>query len=177
MQTTTPWFWVGEPIWEAAAKAGRYATTTLWPGSEVNRSGWTCVPAVCAQFGRGPVNGSSPHADLVSHTLSYLRQPSPPDFMTLYFSDVDHAGHTFGADAPGIVEAVGAVNAALDSLLSGMAALGVLDTTHVLLVSDHGMAPLCAEKVRAAHFAPLRTCCSLSCSGSSLTHPPANHPG
>lgn len=107
------------------------------------------MPAVCAAFGGAggrTVSGSSPHADLVAHTLAYLAQPQPPDFLTLYFSDVDHAGHGYGPDSPAVGAAVGAVNAALDALLAGMAALGVLDSTHLLLVSDHGMAPTCAAR-------------------------------
>lgn len=67
--------------------------------------------------------------------------------ITLYFSDLDNAGHDHGPDSPQVEAAVSKVDGDIERLLSGIAALPHGDQVYVVVVSDHGM--LRAEAARA----------------------------
>ena len=67
--------------------------------------------------------------------------------MTVYFSEVDTAGHDYGPDSPEVATAVAHLDAALGDLVSGVDRLGLTGQTTFVVVSDHGMTPLSAEKV------------------------------
>jgi predicted AlkP superfamily pyrophosphatase or phosphodiesterase len=54
-----------------------------------------------------------------------------PSFITLYFSEVDHAGHDFGPDSPQLLEAVRHLDEALGQLVSGIQMLGLLDEVNL----------------------------------------------
>ena len=75
--------------------------------------------------------------------LGYYSSVKPPTFQTLYFDDVDHAGHGFGPDSSEVEAAIASVDAALWRLFQGLNASRLLDSMHIILVSDHGMAPTC----------------------------------
>ncbi len=60
--------------------------------------------------------------------------------MTLYFSDVDHAGHSFSPDSPEVAQAVKLVDSALERLLDGLRSRHLYNEIDLIVVSDHGMA-------------------------------------
>ncbi len=66
-----------------------------------------------------------------------LWQPLRPHFITLYYSNVDHAGHAFGPDAAETGDAVRHVDAMIGQLTDGIATLGL--AVDLIVVSDHGM--------------------------------------
>ena len=89
-----PRWWGGEPIWNTAEKQGRKAGAMFWPGSETVIGGrqatyWT------------PFDDDMPNGDRVKRVLGWLKLPESerPSFLTLYFSDVDSAGHSCGPDS------------------------------------------------------------------------------
>jgi len=59
---------------------------------------------------------------------------------------VDSAGHSYGPDSPQVVTAILNVDAAIGQLLDGLKARGILDDTHVVIVSDHGMTELSTDR-------------------------------
>ena len=61
--------------------------------------------------------------------------------VTLYFNEVDSAGHDYGPDSPQVLEAAHHLDEALGQLVSGVQTLGLQDRTSVVAVSDHGMSP------------------------------------
>src|SRR5262249_45606655 len=63
-----------------------------------------------------------------------------PTFLTLYFSDVDNAGHRYGPDAAETKAAVLQVDRDLGRLLDGLKAREIYTKVNVIIVSDHGMA-------------------------------------
>jgi predicted AlkP superfamily pyrophosphatase or phosphodiesterase len=67
--------------------------------------------------------------------------------VTLYFSDLDNAGHRYGPDSPEVKEAVATVDEQIARLMDGVAALPHGHQIYVVVVSDHGM--LRAEAARA----------------------------
>jgi predicted AlkP superfamily pyrophosphatase or phosphodiesterase len=88
------WWAQGEPIWVTAQNQGLRAATMFWPGSEARIHGrrpdyWQ------------PFDADLPFAQRVDTVLAWLELPPDrrPAFVTLYFGQVDHAGHDHGPDS------------------------------------------------------------------------------
>lgn len=136
-----PRWWGGEPLWVAAVRQGRKSATFFWPGSDVEIAGtW---PTYWRRY-----DGRVPRADRVTQVLDWLALPadSAPVFVTLYFSDVDGAGHDFGPDADRTDSAIARVDSAVGALVSGIAARGLGSRVNVIVVADHGMAATSPER-------------------------------
>lgn len=135
-------WWGGEPIWVTMEKQGRKTATFFWPGSEAEIMGTR--PSYWLPF-----DGDLPAADRVEQVLDWLDLPAVerPSFLTLYFSDVDHAGHDYGPDAPETAQAVANVDGYINSLVQGLEARGLFDEVNLIIVSDHGMAATSSERV------------------------------
>jgi predicted AlkP superfamily pyrophosphatase or phosphodiesterase len=125
----------GEPIWVTAEKQGMVAGAFFWVGSE------TAVQGVRPTFWHR-FNDSIPSAARVDQALGWLSLPPErrPHLITLYFSDVDGAGHDAGPDSPDVAAAVARVDGLLGRLLDGVVALPHGREVTVIVVSDHGMA-------------------------------------
>jgi predicted AlkP superfamily pyrophosphatase or phosphodiesterase len=78
----------------------------------------------------------------VDRLLTWLDLPAAerPAFLTLYFEDVDGAGHRFGPDSAEVRNAMVRVDRALARFVRGLERRALLDRVHLLVVSDHGMA-------------------------------------
>jgi predicted AlkP superfamily pyrophosphatase or phosphodiesterase len=130
-------WWGGEPLWVTAIRQGQRASSMFWPGTEAPILGLR--PTDWKRF-----DDRVPNADRLKQVLDWLALPSDkrPSFITVYFSDVDHAGHDYGPDSPQVLEAAHQVDAALGQLVSGIQTLGLLDRVTLVVVSDHGMSQL-----------------------------------
>lgn len=131
-----PAWWGGEPIWATAEKQGRRAAAFFWPGSESGAGG--SAPSHWLPF-----NDAFPDAARVDSVLAWASQSpgTAPAITTLYYSNVDHAGHNAGPDSPDVDSAIVHVDAMVGRLVTGLRDLGLLDRTNIIIVSDHGMAP------------------------------------
>ena len=133
-----PRWWGGEPIWNTAEKQGRKAGAMFWPGSETVIGGrqatyWT------------PFDNDMPNSERVKRVLGWLTLPESerPSFLTLYFSDVDNAGHSQrprfrrGARTPSC-----SVDKSIGDLVAGVKAAGLDDRVHYVdrQRSRHGRA-------------------------------------
>lgn len=132
------WWSGGTPIWVTAAKAGKTAATLFWPGSEAEIAGMR--PRQWLPY----ENLSS--SDRVQRLLQWLTPADRADFATLYVSEVDTAGHVFGPDSPEVAAAIMRADAALGELVAGLEAIGIYERTTLIVVSDHGMANVSAER-------------------------------
>ncbi|KAG9549072.1 hypothetical protein KCV01_g23646, partial [Aureobasidium melanogenum] len=65
-----------------------------------------------------------------------------PLFDTLYFDTVDHAGHEHGPDSQEVNDALREVDGALGHLVAELRRRGLYDHMNIIVVSDHGMAPV-----------------------------------
>jgi predicted AlkP superfamily pyrophosphatase or phosphodiesterase len=137
-----PRWWGGEPIWVTAIRQQQRAATMFWPGSEARIAG------VRPTYWR-PFDDSVSNAARVRQVLHWLALPAAerPSLMTLYFSEVDHAGHRHGPDSPRVLEAIRRVDDALGQLVSGIRKLNLLDRTTLVIVSDHGMSQVAKNRV------------------------------
>jgi predicted AlkP superfamily pyrophosphatase or phosphodiesterase len=127
-------WWLGEPIWVTAEKQGQKTAPFFWPGSEAEISGTR--PTYWK-----PYDGKTSNEARVDTILSWLDLPpgERPTFLTLYFSDVDSAGHDFSPDAAETRNAVLKVDHDLGRLIDGLKARGIFARVNMIIVSDHGM--------------------------------------
>jgi predicted AlkP superfamily pyrophosphatase or phosphodiesterase len=137
-----PAWWGGEPLWVSAEKQGTHAATVFWPGTDVAIEGvrperWLHFDATLSADAR------------VTQALAWIDLPEPqrPAFVTIYFDQVDHAGHTYGPDSPELTVALAQVDAALSHLLDGLNQRGLAESANLVIVSDHGMTPAGVDKV------------------------------
>lgn len=129
------WWEGAEPIWVTAERHGLATATMFWPGSEAKIHGHR--PDHAPRY-----DGRVTADQRVDQILQWLDLPplQRPDFLTLYFDRVDHAGHDHGPDSPEVNAAMRMVDAALARLVNGLKARGLYQHMNILVVSDHGMA-------------------------------------
>ncbi len=129
----------GIPLWTLVEMQGGRASTFFWPESDARFSG--VLPTDYRAY-----DGRTPHADRVKQVLEWLALPARerPALVTLYFSAVDSAGHTFGPDAPQTRSAISDIDTWIGRLWSGIETINreLEANINLLLVSDHGMAPV-----------------------------------
>ncbi|HEX6574427.1 MAG TPA: ectonucleotide pyrophosphatase/phosphodiesterase [Gemmatimonadaceae bacterium] len=130
-----------EPLWVDAEKHGVRAASLDWPGSDaaidnVRPSRYTSYKDATTARER---------ADSV---LLWLALPAEkrPHLITVYIPDVDHAGHNFPAGDPHILAAIARVDSAIGVMLDGIARLPIAMDTYVILVADHGMTEVSADR-------------------------------
>lgn len=138
--TDRRWWDQAEPVWVTAERHGIRSGTLFWPGSEAAIQG--IRPTESLRF-----DGSMTAATRVDRLLSWLDRPTDQrfGFMTLYFDDVDHAGHHFGPAAPQTTAALAVVDQAIGRLVDGLSSRHI--DADLIIVSDHGMAAISAERV------------------------------
>jgi alkaline phosphatase D len=132
MQSKESFWWGGVPLWSLAEGEGVRTAAFFWPGSEAEIAGFR--PREHRAF-----EDTLPNQERVRQVVDWFRRPEPlrPHLVTLYFSDVDHAGHDFGPEDARTRQAVQALDATLGELLEGIRATGT--PVNVFVVSDHGM--------------------------------------
>ncbi|HEX6162931.1 MAG TPA: ectonucleotide pyrophosphatase/phosphodiesterase [Vicinamibacterales bacterium] len=136
-----PRWWGGEPIWNTAEQQGLKAGAMFWPGSEAVINGRQATYWM-------PFDDDMPNSARVNRVLGWLKLPEGqrPSFLTLYFSDVDSAGHRSGPDSADVQDAVQRVDSEIGNLVAGVKAAGLADHVHYVIVSDHGMAGVSPER-------------------------------
>ena len=123
----------GVPLWSLAEKQGMRAACFFWPGSEAEIAGKR--PSYYLKY-----DDSVPDDERVDQVVDWLKLPAEkrPHFVTLYFGEVDHAGHEYGPDASQTRAAVRHVDAEVGILRSKLGKLHL--PIDLVVVSDHGMA-------------------------------------
>ena len=114
-EVQNPRWWGGEPIWVTAEKQGQKAGAFFFPGTEAPIGGKH--PTFWKTY-----DGKIPNEQRVDTVLSWLDLPKKerPTIYTLYFSDVDDAGHRFSPDAKETKEAVRNVDKMIKRLVKGL---------------------------------------------------------
>lgn len=151
MATDDPWWWNGAtPIWVDAEKADLRTAIMFWPGANV------AIGELQGDDGQKQVQGTRPSdwmqyhqaitdVQRVNTVLDWLRRPPEirPKFVTVYFDEVDTAGHEYGPDSAETAQAVARVDGAIRALLAGLKDLG--QPANLVVVADHGMAATRSE--------------------------------
>jgi predicted AlkP superfamily pyrophosphatase or phosphodiesterase len=122
----------GVPLWSLAEKQGMRSACFFWPGSEAEIAGER--PSYYLHY--DPKVDDNKRIDQV---VAWLKLPAEqrPHFITLYYPDVDHAGHEHGPNSPEVAEAVKHVDELIGRLDHE------LDQLHLpidlIVLADHGM--------------------------------------
>jgi predicted AlkP superfamily pyrophosphatase or phosphodiesterase len=126
----------GTPLWVLAEQQGMRAATFFWPSSDAEIQGKRPTYYVA------PYDDNYPDEKRVQQVLAWLQLPPEkrPHFITLYYPDADHAGHTYGPDAPETAEAARRVDEMIGKLSDGIAASGL--PVDLIALADHGMETL-----------------------------------
>lgn len=129
------WWQEAYPIWVKLRQQGKIASTLFWPGSEVPIQG--LLPNDWLRY-----EHNMTHEARLELLMSWLTRDvnQRPDFATLYLSDVDSAGHTFGPDSNEVKVAARKVDIAVGQLIGALKRHEMLESTTLVIVSDHGMA-------------------------------------
>jgi predicted AlkP superfamily pyrophosphatase or phosphodiesterase len=135
-------WWGGEPIWVTLRRAGQLSAPLHWVGSEAPIGG------AHARYWK-PFDERRPGPELVDQLLRWLDLPAVdrPTFLTLYFNDVDTAGHDYGPESTEVRAAIARVDGYLGRLLTGLQRRGLLDRVNVVVTSDHGMSATSRDRV------------------------------
>ncbi|OAX37433.1 Phosphodiest-domain-containing protein [Rhizopogon vinicolor AM-OR11-026] len=130
-----PSWWLGEPMWETAERAGIVTANLMWPGPWSTSSGVNSTYFI-------PWENHYPLEKKLSNLLEWIDLPleTRPQLILGYEPSLDQAGHATGP----MSEAVNMTLAAVDLFARNLTqALGERNLTHivdVIFVSDHGMA-------------------------------------
>jgi predicted AlkP superfamily pyrophosphatase or phosphodiesterase len=94
-------------------------------------------------------NGAVSPTQRVDAVLDWLRRPAAnrPKLVTLYFDQVDTAGHHYGPDDANTNAAITDVDGDIGKLVAGLRELG--QPVDLIVVADHGMAAISSERVVA----------------------------
>lgn len=132
-QTITDGTWYkGLPLWGLAESQNMMSASLFWVGSESDAGGFR--PSYYYRY-----HDKFSDDDKVRIIKNWLTLPvdKRPHFITLYFPEVDHAGHKYGPDAPQTEQAVKYIDTAIQKLADGLKPLNL--PINFIFVSDHGM--------------------------------------
>jgi predicted AlkP superfamily pyrophosphatase or phosphodiesterase len=132
-KTVTDGSWYkGIPLWTLAEKQGMKAASLFWVGSESDAGGLR--PSYYYPY-HEKFSGEQ-KVKIIKNWLS-LPEEQRPHFITLYFPEVDHAGHHFGPDSKETEEAVHYIDQSIQKLTQELSSLNL--PINYIFVSDHGM--------------------------------------
>ncbi len=126
-------FYGGNPLWSLAESQGVLSASLQWVGSATDAGGYR--PTYYYRY-----HEKFTPTEKVKKVINWLKLPEEqrPHFISLYFPEVDAAGHHFGPNAQQTKEAVGMVDNAIGQLLGDIKKLN-LENVQIVFVSDHGM--------------------------------------
>jgi predicted AlkP superfamily pyrophosphatase or phosphodiesterase len=138
----------GTPLWVLAEQQGMRSACLFWPGSEAEIQGKR--PSYYLHF-----DEKLDDEKRVDQVVAWLKLPPElrPHFITLYYSNVDHAGHNYGPDSEEVRAAVHHVDGMVGDLRTKIAGLHL--PVDLIVVSDHGMVTLQGGPVTLSDFADL----------------------
>lgn len=131
------WWNQAKPFWVSAVQQGKPAAAMFWPGSETEIDG--ARPTRWMKY-----DETLPYDARVDQVLSWMDSADGPPlaFTTLYFDAADTEGHHYGPDSPELRAALVRLDRAVARLVDGLKARGRFEATDIIIVADHGMAPL-----------------------------------
>lgn len=133
----------GTPLWVLAEQQQMLSASFYWVGSEADIQ--QTRPTYYYHY-----NEDIEIDKRIRVVKDWLQLPEEkrPHLITFYFSEVDHAGHDFGPDAPETRAAVKDIDVQIGKLTQAVAETGL--PVNFILVSDHGMTAVDREN-------PIRT--------------------
>ncbi len=122
----------GTPLWVLAEQQKMLTASFYWVASEADIQG--VKPTYYYNY-----NTKISIHNRIQGVVNWLNLPPEkrPHFITFYFPEVDHAGHTYGPDAPETEKQVQYIDSAVYQLTQAVKTTGL--KVSFIFVSDHGM--------------------------------------
>jgi predicted AlkP superfamily pyrophosphatase or phosphodiesterase len=138
----------GTPLWVLAEKQGMRSACFFWPGSEAEIDGKR--PTYYLNF-----DDHFRDEKRIDQVIAWLRLPAAqrPHFITLYYSNVDHAGHQYGPDTPQTAAAVAHVDQLMETLWQALGRLQL--PVDLIVLADHGMEKQSTEWIELDKYTDL----------------------
>ncbi|KAJ8327580.1 hypothetical protein BDV3_003389 [Batrachochytrium dendrobatidis] len=129
------WWKKGEPIWVTAGRQGKISATCMWPGSEAEIRGYR--PNHWVKFSPNITDDQK-----LSTVMKWIDLPQKkrPLFISLYFQDVDHAGHMFGTHSKEVNNSLIQIDTTMGKFFAMLQDRNIENAINLVIVSDHGMA-------------------------------------
>lgn len=123
----------GTPLWSLAEKQGTISASLQWVGSASDAGGMRPTYYY-------PYHEKFTPSEKIGKVINWLKLPEDkrPHFISLYFPEVDGAGHHFGPEAKETEIAVQLIDQTIGNLVQKVNQLG-LKNVNFIFVSDHGM--------------------------------------
>jgi len=130
-------FYGGEPIWNTAERQGVKAASFFWVGSEIPINGRR--PSIWKMY-----DANVPFSARIDSVVSWLRLPEKnrPHLVLLYFQEPDAISHKFGPISNQTKRQVEQLDSLMGVLRMKLKALPIGEKINLIIVSDHGMAPI-----------------------------------
>ena len=127
-----PAFYGGLPLWQLVQKNEMKSASYFWVGSEAPIAG--SFPDFYEIY-----DGKVPNEDRIDTVIDWLNleKEARPNFVSLYFSLVDDAGHASGPNAERTNTAVQEADRLLGLLMTELKSVDL--PVNVIITSDHGM--------------------------------------
>jgi alkaline phosphatase D len=138
----------GTPLWSLAEQQGMVAASFFWPGSEAQVAGQR--PEDYLVFDDRVADQKR-----IDQVIAWLQLPPAqrPHFITLYYSNTDHAGHAFGPNSDEERDAVHHVDGLIGELHERLAATQL--PIDLIVLADHGMVATQGDWVVLDRYADL----------------------
>ena len=132
----------GEAFWETAERQGIKTASHFWPGCDVTLP--YRHPTYYYEY-----NGKIPYRKRVDDVINWMKLPydQRPHFITSYFESTDTYGHRYGPDSPEINFAIAQLDSILGYYFEKLKEINLLDSTNIIVVSDHGMTNVSTKRV------------------------------
>ncbi|KAJ4482357.1 alkaline-phosphatase-like protein [Lentinula aciculospora] len=129
-----PDFWLGDPMWETANKAGIITANLMWPGPPRTKSGSS--PSYFVPWKDKVPLSVKLHQLLTWIDLSFNERPQ---LLMAYEPSLDQAGHLTGPMSLLVNKTLAQVDLFAAALHDSLADRNLTDIVDVVFVSDHGM--------------------------------------
>lgn len=131
-------FYGGIPLWQWLQQHGIKTASYFWVGSEAPITGQ--YPTYWKTY-----DSKVAYSDRISQVMDWFRLPEKerPQFVTLYFEFIDHAGHHTGTNSEELRKELQKADELLGQIMKGVEESNLPITT--IITSDHGMVDMKSE--------------------------------
>lgn len=138
-----PAYYLGEPIWVTAEKAGVKTASFYWVGSDVAIEG--VLPTYAYPWWDTPHLTFEERANETVRLLS-LPKKDRPKLVMLYFDEPDETSHNYGPFAPETQAVIHRLDSIVGNMYHQLRALPYGDKINVIVTADHGMTEISNDR-------------------------------
>jgi len=138
-----PEYYLGEPIWVTAEKAGLKTASIFWVGSDVPIQG--VLPTYAYPWWEKPHLTFEERADETVRLLS-LPKKDRPRLVMLYFDEPDETSHNYGPFAPETQAIIHRLDSIVGNMYRQLRALPYGDKINIIVTADHGMTEISNDR-------------------------------